>query len=271
MSEPKSKYEVLKDLLLGDELQKQDQLDGELQQLRQEIKVREKLEQNVEPILSERIMRLKREFPREFGPAMMKALAEQSKENPEEIRDILGPMVTDIVKDYLSNRWYNFRKKLGFSRTERKDPTSLYTDPPAPADAMEENQEEAPQLNDVYVLENERFQILGHQSKYQGHVEEHVQKGLKKMVQDLVHEAVVHQQQSIGWHHYDHYKVYLITFKRISVACTVMGVPSMRYKQELEDQVMEFAKDYLPEMRKEDAAYNQKLAQRFLDNHFQLL
>lgn len=269
MTDPKSKYEVLRELLMGDDLQKQEEMDGELQQLRQEIKVREKLEQNVEPILSERIMRLKREFPREFGPAMMKALEEQSRENPQQIREILGPLVTDIVKDYLSTRWYNLREKLGFVSRERKDPTTLYTDPPAEEEAS--SAEDAPQLNDVYVLENEHFQILGHQSKFPASQDEQVQKGLRKMVKDLVHEAIEHQQQSIDWHHYDHYKVYLITFKRISVACTVVGVPSMRYKQELEDQVMEFAKDYLPEMRKDDGPYNQKLAQRFLENHFQLL
>jgi len=71
---------------MGDDLQKQEEMDGELQQLRQEFKVREKLEQTIEPRLNERIMRLKRGFPKEFEPAMMKALVEQSREKTQQIR-----------------------------------------------------------------------------------------------------------------------------------------------------------------------------------------
>lgn len=274
MSEYKSKYEVLRELLIGDDLDKQDELDQELSKLRQEIKVREKLEQNVEPILTERIMRLKREFPQEFGPAMMKAIEQQAQEQPEQLRSALAPIVTDIVRDFLSDRWYQFREKLGLLKRPTKDPTRLYADPPE--DSEEESfeaqsPEETPQLNDIFVIENKSLALLGHHSKFEGKDDPSVQKGIQDMINDLVREAVEYKQQSLDWHHYDHYKVYLITFKRLSVACTILGTPDMRYKNTLEDQVMEFAKDLLPEMRQEDEEYNRKLTERFLRNHFQQL
>ena len=67
------------------------------------------------------------------------------------------------------------------------------------------------------------------------------------------------------------YKVYLITFKRLSIACTIAGVPDRKYKTELEDQVLEFTKDILPNLKSDDQTFNKSLIEKSLEIHFQYL
>jgi hypothetical protein len=86
MSEPRSKYEVLKELLLGEEQAQQAEMERELQRLKEEITVREKLEQNLEPILAERFLRFRREFPQEYRQLLQDLLMQELREN----RSLLG-------------------------------------------------------------------------------------------------------------------------------------------------------------------------------------
>lgn len=264
MTEPKSKYEILKELLIGDELQQQNALDRELKALEEEIKVKQKLEQNMEPVLAERFMRLKREFPREFGPALAKTIKKQAEENPQELLEALAPLIAPLVDQALENRWNGLKAKIGFGKSTKKEPTDLYREP-----VYEESDPEADaHLNDIFVVENNNFELIGYRSKYEGNTQDDVKDYLVTTIKDMVKQAVQGKDQGLNWIDFDNYIIYLITFKRISVACTVGGVPDKQYKIDLEDQVMEFAKDILPELDPENPDYNQKLTGRFLKNHF---
>lgn len=266
MTEQKSKYEILKDLLIGDELAHQQSLDRELRALEEEIKVKQKLEQNMEPVLAERFMRLKRDFPREFGAAFTKTLQKQAEENPQEIIAALSPILAPLIDQHLENRWSKFKSKIGFGKKIKKEPTDLYQEPVV----YEENEdaEDDAHLNDIFVVENASFEMIGYRSKYEGNLEDNVKEYLVAAIKDMVKQAVNGQDQGLNWIDFDNYIIYLITFKRLSVACTVGGVPDKQYKMDLEDQVMEFAKDILPELDADNPAYNQKLTERFLKNHF---
>lgn len=61
------------------------------------------------------------------------------------------------------------------------------------------------------------------------------------MVEDA---AVRNKTQALDWVDFNGYKIYLITFKRISVACTVNSQPDSDYMDSLEDRVMDFAKGF---------------------------
>lgn len=265
MTDQKSKYEVLKELLIGDELKQQSNLDRELKALEQEIKVKQKLEQNMEPVLAERFMRLKRDFPREFGAAFTKTLQKQAEENPQEIISALGPILAPLIDQHIDQRWNNLKSKFGFGKSKKKDPSDLYKDPVVYED--EEAETEA-HLNDIFVVENANFEMIGYRSKYEGNIEDNVKDYLVTAIKDMVKQAVQGKDQGLDWIDFDNYIIYLISFKRISVACTVGGTPDKQYKLDLEDQVMEFAKDILPELDPQNPEYNKKLTGRFLGNHF---
>ncbi|WP_421753256.1 hypothetical protein [Croceimicrobium sp.] len=275
MSEKPNSLEILKDLLLREERAQQYDHERDLQRLEDEIKVREKLEQNMEPILMDWFMRFRRDFPREFGHLFYQTLESEIQENPERIKAALHPIVDDMIGEHFNNRFRSWRDRLGFGRINKlKDPTELYREkvdlPESDPIKVEEKQkrEEKVQISDIFVLENDARNLLGMRSRYNAVDDQEVTSLMLDTIRRMVEDAVLRKGQALDWVDFNGYKIYLITFKRISVATTVTGHPEQDYMNQLEDRVMEFAKMMLPEMHPGDFDFNSKLCIRLLAESF---
>lgn len=267
MTDRPSKYEVLKELLMGDEMKKQSSIEERLQALDQELKVKEKLERHMEPVLTERFLQFKRDFPEEYRLLIVQGLRKQMEDDPQEVKQLLAPLVLEIIQGYFRQRWQTFKAFFGFGVRPKKDPMALYTD----QEVYLENDRSQAQLSDVFVIENKHFSLVGHRSIFKGNKDEYVEDLLRQTVADKVADAVNSTRQAIHWTEFDTYKMYLITFKRLSVVCVVSGKPSEQFKTQLEDQVMDFAKDLLPEYDAQDEEYSLQVTNRFLFNHFEAI
>ncbi len=275
MSEKPNSLEILKDLLLREERAQQDASDRDIQRLEEEIKVRQKMEQNMEPILVDWFMRFRRDFPKEFGHLFYQTLEKEIEENPQRIKHALFPIVDEMIGEHFNNRFRSWKERLGFSRINKlKDPTELYKDrkdlqDPNPA-VMEEQQRrrEKVQVNDIFVLENDARNLLGMRSRYNAVDDQEVTSLMLDTIRRMVEDAVLRKGQALDWIDFNGYKIYLITFKRISVAVTVSGQPDQSYMSDLEDKVMDFAKLMLPEMEIGDFDHNSKLCIRLLAQTF---
>ena len=265
MSEKHSSLEILKDLLIREERQQADDTVSEIEGVREQITVREKLEQNMEPILVDWFMRFRRDFPKEFGHLFYQTLEKEIEENPERIQAALSPVFHNMMSDYFSNRLSRLKNNLGFGKVNKlKDPTKLYRDK---IETQPQNDVRV-KLSDVFVLENENRSLIGMLSEYVSDNNE-VTSLMLDTIRRMVEDAVLRNNgQAIDWVDFNGSKIYLITFKRISIACTVSGQPSQSYMNKLEDQVMDFAKEMLPEMRNGDFDYNARLANKLLVRNF---
>jgi hypothetical protein len=154
---------------------------------------------------------------------------------------------------------------LGFGKVNKlKDPTKLYREKIEP----KVQNDVRVKLTDVFVLENENRSLIGMLSEYvsdNNEVTSLMLDTIRRMVEDVV---LRNNGQAIDWVDFNGSKIYLITFKRISIACTVSGQPSQSYMNKLEDQVMDFAKEMLPEMHNGDFDYNARLANKLLVRNF---
>ncbi len=271
MSNNPNSLEILKDLLFREERAKQADTEKDVNRLEDEIKVREKMEQNIEPILADWFMRFRREFPKEFGHLFYQTLEKEINENPERIQNALYPLFVQMFEQYTGDKRKGFWDNLGFGRINKlKDPTTLYREK---VDLPEEGKAKAPKgkvsLSDLFVLENTARNLLGMRSKFSGDSNQEVTSLMLDTVRRMVEDAVVRNKtQALDWVDFNGYKIYLITFKRISVACTVNGQPNEDYMTELEDRVMDFAKEFLPDMDQGNFDYNTGLCSRLLSQHF---
>ncbi|MGB0980188.1 MAG: hypothetical protein ACPGVV_12375 [Croceimicrobium sp.] len=275
MSEKPNSLEILKDLLLREERAQQDASERDLQKLEEEIKVRQKLEQNMEPILVDWFMRFRRDFPKEFGHLFYQTLEKEITENPQRIKAALFPIVDEMIGEHFNNRFRSWKDRLGFGRVNKlKDPTDLYKDRRNLLDSdpkvneEEERRREKVQVNDIFVLENDARNLLGMRSRYNAVDDHEVTSLMLDTIRRMVEDAVLRNGQALDWVDFNGYKIYLITFKRISVAVTVSGMPDQDYMSDLEDRVMDFAKLMLPEMQIGDFDYNSKLCIRLLAQTF---
>ncbi len=275
MSEKPNSLEILKDLLLREERAQQDAHESDLQRLEDEIKVREKMEQNMEPILVDWFMRFRRDFPKEFGHLFYQTLEKEISENPDKMKAVLSPIVEDMIGNHFSNRFRSWKERLGFGKINKlKDPTELYRDRdnltfnPEEKEIEEAKRAEKVQISDIFVLENEARNLLGMRSRYNAVDDHEVTSLMLDTIRRMVEDAVLRNGQALDWVDFNGYKIYLITFKRISIAVTVSGMPDKDYMNRLEDTVMDFAKMMLPEMHPGDFDYNSKLCIRLLGQTF---
>ncbi len=272
MSNNPNSLEILKDLLFREERAKQAEAERDLDRLEDEIKVREKMEQNIEPILADWFMRFRRDFPKEFGHLFYQTLEREVQENPERIQNALYPVFRNMFEEFNQERRKGVLDKLGFGRINKlKDPTTLYREKVPHEDEVQNKAKNRAKvaLSDVFVLENNARNLLGMRSRYSGDSNEEVTSLMLDTIRRMVEDAVVRKKaQTLDWIDFNGYKIYLITFKRISVACTVNGQPNEDYMNELEDRVMEFAKEFLPDMDQGNFDYNTGLCQRLLSQHF---
>lgn len=275
MSEKPNSLEILKDLLLREERAQQDAHESDIHRLEDEIKVREKMEQNMEPILVDWFMRFRRDFPKEFGHLFYQTLEKEIQENPDKMKALLFPVVQEMIGDHFNHRFRTWRDRLGFGRVNKlKDPTVLYRDRenltfnPEEKEMEEAKRAEKVQINDIFVLENEARNLLGMRSRYNAVDDHEVTSLMLDTIRRMVEDAVLRNGQSLDWVDFNGYKIYLITFKRISIAVTVSGHPEKDYMNRLEDTVMDFAKMMLPEMQPGDFDYNSKLCIRLLGQTF---
>ncbi len=264
MSEKPSSLEILKDLLIREERQQTDDAFSEIESVREEITVRKKLEQNMEPILVDWFMRFRRDFPKEFGHLFYQTLEKEIEENPERIQAALSPVFHNMMSEYFSTSFSRLKNNLGFGKVNKlKDPTHLYRE------KIESKVQDdvRVKLSDVFVLENENRSLIGMLSEYSSDNNE-VTSLMLDTIRRMVEDAILRNGQAIDWVDFNGYKIYLITFKRISIACTVTGQPSQSYMNKLEDKVMEFAKEMLPEMQDGNFDYNARLANKLLVRNF---
>lgn len=256
-------------MLLSEEIENQQELMIKIDELRKEIKERERLDINVGPLIEERLEEMRINFPTIYGGVITKTIKKQITESRDEMVDALYPIIGKLIKKFIQKeielvveRFENqidksFNFKSWFSRRTKEDKASE-----AFTDAM------PPTLNDVFVIENGSGLLMGSYTKYKV-VDKDMIAAMLTAIKSFVEDAFSNHNQSLEWIEYETYKIYIITFKRLSIACTISGVPSKQYKTELEDQVLEFTKEILPTLTADDESGNTKLVEDALSRHFQ--
>lgn len=266
MTKAQQSYETLKELLLSEEHEKQLELLQEVEKLREEIKIRKKLEKNIGPILEERIDELRRKFPEEFGPVITKTIRTQIAESKDEMVDALYPIIGKLIKKYIQKEIEllaeriekqmsnTFKGGLFGGSNKKKAQDAVKNSMPA-------------ELNDVFVIQNQSGLLIGSYSKHKL-IDKDMIAAMLTAIKQFVEDAFSKGNQNLEWIEYETYKVYIITFKRISIACTISGVPDKQYKTDLEDQVMDFTKEILPKLRPEKESENTEMVNKALVPHF---
>lgn len=265
MTNQRQSYETLKELLLAEEHEKQLELLQEVEKLREEIKIRKKLKKNVDPIIEERIDELRKKFPEEFGDIITHTIRKQIAESQDAMVDALYPILGQMIKKYIQKEiellveriegQMNKTFKFSFKKSSKSDAQKAVSSS-MPA-----------QLNDVFVIENHSGILLGSYSKHKL-VDKDMIAAMLTAIKQFVEDAFNNRNQNLEWIEYETYKIYIITFKRISVACTISGVPDKQYKTVLEDQVMEFTKEILPKLDPENETQNATLVNKTLADYF---
>ena len=89
-----NRFELLRDLLLADDREKFDSLS-------QEIILREKLSKSVNPLIDEKILDLRENFPEHFGDTITQTIKIQIRDSQDEVVEALYPILGKMVKKFI--------------------------------------------------------------------------------------------------------------------------------------------------------------------------
>lgn len=89
-----NRFELLRDLLLAEDREKFDSLS-------QEIIIREKLSKSVNPLIDEKILDLRENFPEYFGDTITETIKVQIRDSQDEVVEALYPIMGKMVKKFI--------------------------------------------------------------------------------------------------------------------------------------------------------------------------
>ena len=89
-----NRFELLRDLLLAEDREKFDSLS-------QEIIIREKLSKSVNPLIDEKILDLRENFPEYFGDTITETIKIQIRDSQDEVVEALYPIMGKMVKKFI--------------------------------------------------------------------------------------------------------------------------------------------------------------------------
>ena len=89
-----NRFELLRDLLLAEDREKFDSLS-------QEIIIREKLSKSVNPLIDEKILDLRENFPEYFGNTITETIKIQIRDSQDEVVEALYPIMGKMVKKFI--------------------------------------------------------------------------------------------------------------------------------------------------------------------------
>jgi hypothetical protein len=259
--EPKNTFEQLRKLLLEDEQKEQQQLAQQVVELRDDINTRHRLQQKVDPIIDEKLDYLRNHFPELFGSALTSAIKRQIRESRDEVVDALYPIIGKLIKKYimveltaLSEKidqqleeafsWDMWKRRLGAWITGRSLSKEIIV------------QSMQPVIEEVFVIEQHSSILLGSYSR-QNILDRDMIAGMLTAIRGFVKEAFAKEHQSLEVVEYETYKILIKNFQTFYVAITVSGVVTATFKQQLDDQVIDFVHQVMNPTQNE-AAYRGK-------------
>lgn len=243
------KIELLKQLLLDDDLKHIDQMDQEINKIEGDIYDTEKLSTIVNPIIKERIEDFEQEIPEKLGPSITAALKNQIKESQNEVVDALYPIIGKLVSKYIKIEFQRIsdrvdhQMQMAFSWEGWKIRIKSWITGSKPSDALLQAINEL-ELHEFFVIEKVSGLLLGNYSK-SNLIDPDMVAGMLTAIKSFVEDAFNQKNQQLESIEYDDYKINLFHIGSYYIAVVTSGIVTAESKAKLEAVVIEFVQLYL--------------------------
>lgn len=255
------KLKALRELLFEEERKQQETLNEKITherknltekivELDKEVHDPEVFKAQVEPLIDHKINSFVEEMPQRLGPTITETLKIQIRESQDEVVEALYPILGRMIKKYiqreiklLSERidkqlskafsmegWLR-RIKGWFGGVPEKDLILR--------DIVE------PQIEEVFLIQNDSGLLIGSYSRHKT-MDQDMISGMLTAIKSFVEDAFQAGQQNLELIEYDLYKIHLQNFHGFYVAVVLSGVMTSKFRDELEDRIMDFVEKMLP-------------------------
>lgn len=266
-------FDKLKEILLEQDREDRDELAQKLEELNSQLNDREKLEERVNPILTDQEGALKKNFSKLFGPQITESISTQIKESQDEVVEVLYPIIGRMIKKYITSEMEKLSEKvdaqmeLAFSWEGWKLRIKSWISGTPQKDMVISNLIE-PKIEDIYVIERNSGILIGSFSKKES-LDGDMVAGMLTAIKAFVEDAFSADAQQLESIDYENYKVIIKNFNSFFISVVCSGGMSLTFKDKLDDQLLSFAEKVLTKAKDGDQAQEaQELVSIGLEEHF---
>ncbi len=270
--EQKDKLTLLKSLLLTEEKEFADSIAEKVSILNQTINQKDQLSQKVDPIIDDRLEVFVKEIPATLGPTITKTLKEEIKNSQDAVVEALFPIIGKMIKKYIAHEIKilseNITKKTksAFSFKNWFKKTKAKAQGVSAGD-LAITEYSKPRLIQMFVIEkNSGLLIADYSPIGKETVDKDMIAGMLTAIKSFVEDAFEGGNQNLESIDYELYKIHVQNFYSYYIASVISGTYNIMFKEVLEDQILNFAKNHISRRDLEDSElFTQKLKKHFAD------
>ncbi len=270
--EEKDKLALLKTLLLTEEKEFVDSMAKRVNTIYQVLHHQEKLSQKIDPIIDDRLDDFVKEIPSTLGPTITKTLKEEIKNSQDAVVEALFPIIGKMIKKYIAHEIkilsenITQKTKSAFSfknwfKKAKARAQGVSVGDLAIADYAK------PRLIQLFVIEkNSGILIADYSPVGNDTIDKDMVAGMLTAIKSFVEDAFEGGEQNLEAIDYELYKIHIQNFYSYYIAAVISGAYSIMFKEVLEDQILDFAKNHISRRDLENnQLFTQKLKKHFAD------
>jgi hypothetical protein len=231
-----NRFELLRDLLLAEDREK-------FESLSQEIILREKLATSVLPLIDDKILDLRKNFPEQFGDTITQTIKAQIRDSHEEVVEAMYPILGKMVKKYvvaeitkLSDKINKtIKEKFSFMESFKRFLKGKRND----AGIILEDVFEFT-IEEVFVIEEDSGLLSGSYSR--GSIaDKDMISGMLTAIKSFAEDAFLKGEQDLENITFETFQLSIRNFKTIYIAIATSGVLTMEHREQLSENLNNLA------------------------------
>ncbi|MDF1863184.1 MAG: hypothetical protein P1U70_00050 [Saprospiraceae bacterium] len=246
----------------------------ELDYLKETIENPKLLSEKVTPIIEERLDFLKNNFPKEFQLAVNDIVERKLKASQDEILEIIYPTLGKMIKKYVQHQFQLLKESIDeqIRNTFNKGIIgrirfALFGVKSKEISAEILSRLDKMTIEEIFVIEHHSGILLGSASR-KGRVDLDMVAGMLTAIKAFVEDAFSRGEEQLEMVQYGTFTIYLQDFHSYYIATAITGSLSAAEKDQLLEDLIEFAKNELSiQLKKEDGSSNQIIKQK-LETYF---
>ncbi len=207
------------------------------------------LSEKIRPIIEERMLFFKENFPKEFKVTVDKMIEVKLKASQEEILDVIYPVMGKMIKKYVNHQIQMLKdsidesiKKTFFSKGILwRLKNSLFGI--KVSDQVIHNLKDY-KIEEIYVIQRNSGLLFGSAST-ENTIDQDVIAGMLTAIKSFVEDAFKREREDLEMIQYGTYKILLQNFYSYYIAIAISGSMSSTEREELANELLTFAEEHL--------------------------
>lgn len=263
-----TQLQVIKEILLNN-------TSNDIQDIRDLLNKQDRLSQQIDPVLEEKILYIKDNFDKIFGNEVEELVDRRLAESPEQLLAVISPMLGRLIKKYIAHQFQMLRDNIDQNIRQATSTQGVVGRIKAKlfgiknSDMILSNIDSAV-IKEIYVIKRHSGIVLGSYS-IDNTIDRDMIGGMLTAIKAFVEDAISDEEgkgEELEKIQYGNYKIFIQNFYNYYIAVVMSGTISSSDENELSDNMINFAEKELSTLTSTQISANSDMVSNKLKEYF---